>query len=82
KHLALDDSNEHKGNLIKIRDKMINAIELIEERPSESIGRANQLSHARAQLENIEKALNCSPGARPFPDGEDLSDIDKVDILS
>ena len=57
-----------------VNQKLRKAIEIIEAKPSDSIGRMNQLEHARKRLKYIEIALAAGPGARPFPDGPDLSE--------
>jgi hypothetical protein len=38
-----------------------------------SIGWQNQVNHARARLENIERTFSTTPAERPFASGADLS---------
>jgi hypothetical protein len=73
-HFQNSEQDEHKRNLEVTRDRLRKAIEIIEAKPSDSIGRDNQLAHAQKRLKHIEIALAAGPGVRPFPDGPDLSD--------
>ncbi|HVI90620.1 MAG TPA: hypothetical protein VM659_20135 [Dongiaceae bacterium] len=73
-HFQNSDQEKHRRNLERVRDQLIKAIEIIEAKPSDSIGRANQLEHAQKRLKYIKIALAAGPGVRPFPDGPDLSD--------
>lgn len=62
--------------------KIALAVNKIEARVSDSIGRTNQLNHAKKTLENIDRALACRPGEKPFPDGPDLSvQVHQVDLF-
>ena len=73
RHLALSPLPEDRVTLERLRDRFIVAIANIEARPPRGAGRKNQLKHAQVRLANIEIALATAPGARPFPDGPDLS---------
>lgn len=73
RHLALSPLPKDRTTLELLRDRFIVVIASIEARPLGSVGRANQLKHAKIRLENIEVALATAPGERPFPDGPDLS---------
>jgi hypothetical protein len=75
RHLALSDIAEHRRNLERIRDRLVAALAAIEGRPAGSIGRENQLQHTRTRLENVNAMLEMAPGARPFPDGPDRSEV-------
>lgn len=75
RHFAMSEQDEHRRNLTRTADQLRKAIEMIEARPSESIGRDNQLKHARTRLNYIEVALAAESGSRPFHDGPDLSVI-------
>jgi len=71
-HLTRTDVPEERQNLEALRDRTKRAIIKIEASPPGSIGRENQLRHAREHLDNIEKVLAAEPGTAPFPDGPDL----------
>jgi hypothetical protein len=71
-HLTRTDVPEERQNLEALRDRTKRAIIKIEASPPGSIGRENQLRHARAHLSNIEKVLAAEPGTAPFSDGTDL----------
>lgn len=64
---------EHRTNLETLRNQLHKAVRQIEEHPGQTIGRENQLIHARTRLANTEVALAASPKSKPFPDGRDLS---------
>ncbi|MFP3492862.1 hypothetical protein SB759_01445 [Pseudomonas sp. SIMBA_059] len=82
RHLCVTDLKSHQQNLFELREKIALAVSKIEARFSDSIGRANQLDHAKKTLENIDKALACRPGENPFPDGPDLSvQVHQVDLF-
>jgi|GEM_PF-247167 Uncharacterized protein conserved in bacteria len=71
-HLTRSDVPEERQNLETLRDRTKRAIAKIEATPPGSVGRENQLRHAREHLASIEKVLAAEPGSRPFPDGPDL----------
>jgi hypothetical protein len=73
RHLTLSPVEEHKENLVTIRNAFRRAITQIEERPSTSVGRENQLRDARTKLANIEASIEAQAGSKPFPNGADLS---------
>jgi len=56
-----------------LREQLKTAVITIEARPSQSIGRSNQLMHAKTRLDNLQKALDSLPGTQPFDGGADLS---------
>lgn len=71
-HLTRSNVPEERKNLESLRDRTKRAITKIEASPSGSIGRENQILHAREHMSNIEKVLAAEPGSRPFPDGKNL----------
>lgn len=82
RHLCVTDLQTHQQNLVELREKIALAVNKIEARVSDSIGRTNQLHHAKKTLENIDRALACRPGEKPFPDGSDLSvQVHQVDLF-
>ncbi|PUB37698.1 hypothetical protein C8K66_101404 [Pseudomonas sp. GV105] len=82
RHLCVTDLKSHQQNLFGLREKIALAVNKIEARFSDSIGRTNQLDHAKKTLENIDRALACRPGEKPFPDGPDLSvPVHQIDLF-
>lgn len=73
RHLARTDLPEEHLALMRLRDRLVRVIAKIEATPSGSVGRENQLRHARTRLANLEIALATAPGSNPFPDGPDLA---------
>ena len=72
RHLARTDLPDEQLGLEKLRDRMAAVVAKVEAEPTNRVGRANQLSHARTRLKNIEQSLATAPGTRPFPEGPDL----------
>lgn len=73
RHLSTTELPAHRINLERLREQLKTAVVTIEARPSQSIGRSNQLMHAKTRLDNLQKALNSLPGTQPFDGGADLS---------
>jgi len=73
RHLSTTELPAHRINLERLQEQLKTAIVTIEARPSQSIGRSNQLMHAKTRLDNLQKALDSIPGTRPFESGADLS---------
>ncbi len=73
RHLSTTELPSHRINLERLHVQLKTAVATIEARPSDSIGRLNQLNHAKIRLINLQKALNSIPGTKPFEDGADLS---------
>lgn len=74
RHLALSPEAEHRRNLELLRDRLQRTLAEIQAASADGSGRENQLRHAKIRLANLERALSCLPGVRPFADGRDLSD--------
>lgn len=73
RHLTRTDLPEEQRTLERLRDQMVRIIAKIEAAPTDTVGRKNQLRHAKERLANIETALNARPGTQPFAEGPDLS---------
>lgn len=73
RHLSATDLPENRSHLRSLEVKLIAAIELAEGRPSNSVGRTNQIDHAKVRLDGVRTLLNTPSGEKPFPDGPDLS---------
>jgi hypothetical protein len=73
RHLSATDLPENRRNLVQLELLLKRAVETIEARSSTSVGRTNQLAHGQARLLAVRKILATPPGAKVFPDGQDLS---------
>jgi hypothetical protein len=73
RHFSASDLPEHRNNLVRLESRLRVAVLSIEARKSNSIGRKNQLMHARTRLEGVQKILATAPGEPVFPEGPDLS---------
>lgn len=73
RHLSATNLPENRRHLETLELKLVGAIETAEARPSKSIGRTNQIEHAKERLTGVRRLLATKPGERPFPDGPDLS---------
>lgn len=73
RHLSTTVLPSHRINLERLQVQLKTAVATIEARPSDSIGRLNQLNHAKIRLINLQKALDSIPGTKPFENGADLS---------
>jgi hypothetical protein len=73
RHLSATNLPENRAHLVRLEGKLQAALEAAEARPSRSVGRANQIEHARIRVEAVRKLLQTATGERAFPDGPDLS---------
>lgn len=73
RHLSATNLPENRRHLRTLEIKLEAAVTIAEERPSTSIGRTNQIQHAKVRLDGVRKLLSAEDGERPFPDGPDLS---------
>lgn len=73
RHLSATNLPENRRHLRTLEFKLVAAVETAEAKPSKSVGRTNQIQHARVRLEGVRKLLSTKEGDKPFPDGPDLS---------
>lgn len=64
---------EQRRNLELLLIKFENAATIAKEKPSNSIGRNNQIEHANQRIIGIKKLLNTPTDEKVFPDGQDIS---------
>lgn len=73
RHLSATNLPENRSHLRTLELKLVAAVETAEAKPSKSIGRTNQIQHAKVRLEGVRMLLATNDGDKPFPDGPDLS---------
>ena len=73
RHLSATNLPENRIHLQTLELKLVAAVDTAEAKPSKSIGRTNQIEHARVRLEGVRTLLATKNGEKPFPDGPDLS---------
>jgi hypothetical protein len=73
RHLSASDLPEVRDNLVRLESKMAAAHASAQARPPSTIGRINQIEHARVRIEGIRKLLSTQHAEHPFPEGLDLS---------
>lgn len=73
RHLSATNLPENRRHLRTLELKLAAAVEIAEARPSKSIGRTNQIQHAKVRLDGVRTLLATKEGDKPFPDGPDLS---------
>lgn len=73
RHLSPTNLDKNREYLLTLENKLQDVIKAAEERNTKSIGRNNQIAHAKVRLEGIRKLLATPEGTLVFPDGPDLS---------
>ncbi|MDA3875532.1 MAG: hypothetical protein PF483_00430 [Halothiobacillus sp.] len=73
RHLSATNLPENRSHLRTLELKLVAAVETAEAKPSKSIGRTNQIQHAKVRLEGVRTLLATNEGDKPFPDGPDFS---------
>lgn len=71
-HLTTSPISSHKTNLLKLRERLSKALELINKLPDGQIGKENQFKDLTNKIANIDKILSTNIGEKPFPEGSDL----------
>ena len=72
-HLTATNLPENRQNLINLEKRIATALQAVQARPIKTIGRDNQIAHAKSRLDGIQKLLSTPNGQQVFPDGIDLS---------
>ena len=73
RHLIATNLSGNREQLLSLQKKFADALEMAEALPAGSIGRENQISHARSRMVAIEKLVTTPEGEPVFPDGLDFS---------
>lgn len=83
RHLSATNLPENRKNLIELRGKLRLALDTATARPPSTIGRDNQIAHAKVRLDGVEQLLATPAGEQVFPDGVDLSkSTERKSVLS
>ncbi|MGJ7499415.1 hypothetical protein ACSFBF_03560 [Variovorax sp. ZT5P49] len=81
RHLSATNLTENRRHLVELRGRLKSAVEAASERPPSSIGRTNQIAHAQARLDGVERLLATPPGQQAFPEGKDFSRPERGSVL-
>lgn len=73
RHLSATNLPENRRHLETLELKLAAAVETAEAKSSKSIGRTNQIHHAKVRLDGVRTLLATKQGEKPFPQGPDLS---------
>lgn len=73
RHLSATNLPENRRHLRTLEIKLAAAVETAEAKLSKSIGRTNQIQHAKVRLDGVRALLAANDGEKPFPNGPDLS---------
>ena len=72
-HLTATDMPEHRGHLVTLEGRLQAALDAVQARPAQSVGRSNQIAHATIRLDAVRQLLATPAGQQVFPAGPDLS---------
>ncbi len=64
---------KYRVHLVQLEGRFKDAVKAIESRSLKTIGRDNQLAHAKSRLEAVRQVLVTPDGMQVFPEGADLS---------
>lgn len=73
RHLSATNLPENRRHLVQLEKRLKQALDSVEARPASTIGRSNQIFHAKERLIGVRKLLETPTGKSVFPDGPDLS---------
>lgn len=73
RHLTATDMPKYRVHLVQLEGRFKDAVKAIESRSLKTIGRDNQLAHAKSRLEAVRQVLVTPDGMQVFPEGADLS---------
>lgn len=73
RHLTATDMPKYRTHLVQLEGRFKDAVKAIELRSAKTIGRDNQLAHAKSRLEAVRQILVTPDGMPVFPEGVDLS---------
>jgi hypothetical protein len=73
RHLTATNLPENRQHIIVLERRFKQALEKIQARPAGSIGRENQIKHAKVRLKSVQQLLSARDGEIVFPNGKDMS---------
>ncbi|QWT45734.1 hypothetical protein [Azospira inquinata] len=76
RHLTATDMPKYRTHLVQLEGRFKEAVKAIESRSAKTIGRDNQLTHAKNRLDAVRQILVTPEGMQVFPEGADLSKSD------
>lgn len=76
RHLTATDMPKYRRHLVQLEGRFKDAVMAIESRSAKTIGRDNQLAHAKNRLDAVRQILVTPEGMQVFPEGADLSKSD------
>lgn len=76
RHLTATDMPKYRTHLVQLEGRFKDAVKAIESRSAKTIGRDNQLTHAKNRLDAVRQILVTPEGMQVFPEGADLSKSD------
>lgn len=78
RHLSATNLPENRRHLVQLEARLKQALEAVEARPSTTIGRENQIRHAKERLIGVRKLLETPAGQMVFPGGPDVSGSERT----
>jgi hypothetical protein len=82
KHFAASGLPEHRVALSDLRQRLVAMLAAAEAKPSHTVGRKNQVSHAVRLIAGVEAALGAQPDENVFANGVDYASPNHKDVLS
>lgn len=77
RHFSATNLPEHQRNIVNLHGRLQVALEHAMARPDGAVGKANQIAHASARIEGVERLMTTLPGQQVFPEGRDVPGQDQ-----
>lgn len=82
KHFAASGLPEHRETLMDLRERLVVMQHAAEAKPSRTMGRINQITHAVRLIEGVQAALDTQPHQNVFADGVDYAAPNEKDVFA
>lgn len=82
KHFAASGLPEHRETLLDLRESLVIMQHAAEAKPSRTMGRINQITHAVRLIEGVQAALDAQPQQNVFAEGVDYASPNKKDVFA
>lgn len=82
KHFAASGLPEHRETLLDLRERLVVMQHAAVSKPSRTIGRINQITHAVRLIEGVQAALDAQPQQNIFAEGVDYAALNEKDVFS